>query len=116
MLSRYLGPDHKLPVPSSAPMIAQLLNAFTMSDPAYAVGSVSVTLTDPLGFTETQVRMQVQAEAGRALVTLSSDGALPLSQDQARDFLQHLVDQQLGGKHVVGAGIDPAGIHLRWVG
>jgi hypothetical protein len=116
MLSTYVGPDHKLRVPSSAPLIAQLLNGFTMSDPAYASGSVSVALTDPFGFTETQVHMQLQAEGGRAMVKISSDGALPLSPDQARDYLQHLVDQQLRGKQVVGTRIDQTGIHLSLAG
>jgi hypothetical protein len=116
MLSTYVGPDHKLRVPSSAPLIAQLLNGFTMSDPVYASGSVSVALTDPFGFTETQVHMQLQAEVGRAMVKISSDGALPLSPDKARDYLQHLVDQQLGGKQVVSTRIDQTGIHLSLAG
>jgi len=116
MLSKYVGPDHKLRVPSSAPPIAQLLNGFTMTDPVYASGSVSVALTDPLGLTETQLRMQVHAEGGRAVVKISSDGALPLPQDTARDYLQHLVDQQLADRPVVGTTIDQTGVHLSLAG
>ena len=112
MLSQFVAPDHTLRVPSNAPAIAQLLNGFTMSDPVYASGSVSVALTDPLGFTETQVHLQIQAEAGKAVVKISSDGPLPLSQDKARAYLQYLVDQQLRGQQVVGTTIDETGIHL----
>jgi hypothetical protein len=101
---------------SSAPPIAQMLDGFTMTDPVYASGSISVTLTDPLGFTETQLHMQVHAEGGRAVVKINSDGALPLPQDTARDYLQHLVDQQLAGQHVVGTTIDQAGVHLSLAG
>jgi hypothetical protein len=116
LLSTYVGPDHKLRVPSSAPLIAQLLNGFTMPDPVYASGSVQVALTDPLGLTETQVHMQVLAEGGRAVVKISSDGALPLPLDKATDFLQHVLDQQLGGRLVVGTAIDKTGIHLSLAG
>lgn len=116
MLSKYVGADHKLRVLSSAPPIAQMLDGFTMTDPVYASGSISVTLTDPLGFTETQLHMQVHAEGGRAVVKINSDGALPLPQDTARDYLQHLVDQQLAGQHVVGTTIDQAGVHLSLAG
>jgi hypothetical protein len=112
MLSTFVGPDHKLRVPSTAPPMAQLLNGFTVSDPVYASGSVSVTLTDPLGFTETQVHARLQAESSRLVVKISSDGALPLTPDQAGAYLQHLVDQQLRGKQVVGTAVDQMGIHL----
>jgi hypothetical protein len=101
---------------SDSIQVRPTLNGFTVSDPVYASGNVSVALTDPLGFTETQVHMRIQAERGRAVVKISSDGALPLSQDQARDYLQHVVDQELEGKQVVGTAIDQTGIHLSLAG
>jgi hypothetical protein len=116
LLAKYVGPDRRLRVPSTAPPIAQFLDGFTMSDPVYAADSVSVALTDPMGITETQVQMHLQAEAGKAVVKISLEGALPLPPDAARDFLQHLLDQRLGDKRVVGTAIDATGVHVRLAG